>query len=264
MRRSGDVDDPGRMGTLTENVALVTGASHGIGTAVARLFAAEGAAVAVHGRDGDAVARLVAELTAAGGRAVGVVGDLTRDGEADRVVEEAEAAFGPLSILVANAGGNPVPPGPVEEIGLDAWRSAVDANLTLTFLTIAAVLPGMKERGRGSIVTVASAASRRPTAYTPVPYAAAKAGIEALTRLVALQAGPQGVRANCVAPETILTQRNARLIPPDMQNQMVAAHPVRRLGTPDDVAQAALYLASDAAEWVTGITIDVAGGSVIA
>lgn len=122
----------------------------------------------------------------------------------------------------------------------------------------------MRERGRGSIVTVSSAASRRPTAYSPVPYAAAKAGIEVLTRLVALQAGPDGVRANCIAPETGLTDRTAQQIPAAPQASMVEARPLRRLGSPDDVAHAALALAADTAGWITGVTLDVAGGSVIA
>jgi 3-oxoacyl-[acyl-carrier protein] reductase len=252
------------MRALTRHVALITGASHGIGSGIARLFAEEGAAVAVHGRDELAVASLVAEILDAGGRAVGVRGDLTDPAEAARVVAEAENALGPLSILVANAGGNPVPPGPVEDITPEQWHAGVDANLTMTFLTIKAVLPGMKERGRGSIVTVSSAASRRPTVYTPVPYAAAKAGIEVLTRLVALQAGPDGVRANCVAPETILTERTAEQIPAATQEQLRQSHPIRRLGTPDDVARAALYLAGDGAGWITGVTLDVAGGSVLA
>jgi 3-oxoacyl-[acyl-carrier protein] reductase len=252
------------MHSLQGHVALVTGASHGIGSAVARLFAAEGAAVAVHGRDDRAVAALVDELTASGGRAVGVVGELGSPETVARVIGEAEGALGALTVLVANAGHNPVPPGPIENVTLDQWRSTMDANLTLTFLTVAAVLPGMKQRGRGSIVTVASAASRRPTAYTPVPYAAAKAGVEVFTRLVALQAGPHGVRANCVSPETILTERNLRQIPQDTQASMAAGHPVQRLGTPEDVAAAVLYLAGDSAGWVSGVTLDVAGGSVLA
>ena len=122
----------------------------------------------------------------------------------------------------------------------------------------------MKERGGGSIVTMSSAAARRPTAASPVPYAAAKAGIEVLTRAMALQAGPCGVRVNCIAPETILTERNQRQIPAAVQAELVGMHPIRRLGTPEDVARAARYLASDEAAWITGVILDVAGGSVLA
>ena len=252
------------MGTLTGEVALITGSTHGIGAEIARLFAAEGASVAIHGRDGAAARVLATQIIESGHRAAAVTGDLSDEHEAERVVRHTEAALGPISILIANAGGNPVPPGPVEAMSAEQWRSALDANLTLTFRTIAATLPRMKERRRGSIVTISSAAARRPTVQTPVAYAAAKAGIEVLTRIVALQAGPFGIRANCIAPETILTDSNATRIPQEIQQQMAATHPLRRLGTPGDVAAAALYLASDRAAWTTGVILDIAGGSVLA
>ncbi len=121
----------------------------------------------------------------------------------------------------------------------------------------------MKERGSGAIVTVSSAAARRPDARAPAAYAAAQAGIELLTQDLAAQAGPSGVRVNCVAPETILTEGNQQAIPQDMQTALVATHPIRRFGTVDDVAQAVLYLASEQSAWVTGVVLDVAGGSVL-
>jgi 3-oxoacyl-[acyl-carrier protein] reductase len=124
-------------------------------------------------------------------------------------------------------------------------------------------LPGMKRRGRGVVITMSSAAARRPTERSPLAYAAAKSGIELLTKELALQAGPYGIRVNCLAPETILTERNLRQIPADVQEQLCATHPIRRLGTPEDVAEAAVFLASDHSSWITGITVDVAGGSVL-
>lgn len=126
-----------------------------------------------------------------------------------------------------------------------------------------AFTPGMKERGSGAIVTISSAAARRPDARAPAAYAAAKAGIELLTQDLAAQAGPSGVRVNCVAPETILTEGNQQAIPQDMQTALVATHPIRRLGTVDDVAQAVLHLAGEQSAWVTGVVLDVAGGSVL-
>lgn len=252
------------MAKLDGKTALVTGSSRGIGAAIARLFAAEGAAVAVHGRDVAALAGVEAEIIRAGGRAMTVLADVTRGAEVDAMRERIEATLGPIDVLVANAGGNPTPPAPLESMTEDNWRAAVDANLTATFLTIKSVLPGMKERRRGAIVTMSSAAARRPTAHSPIAYAAAKAGIQALTRTVALQAGPYGIRVNCVAPETILTERNARQIPEATQRALIEQHPIQRLGTPDDVARAALFLASDDAAWITGTIVDVAGGSVLA
>ncbi|RAG80979.1 SDR family NAD(P)-dependent oxidoreductase [Streptacidiphilus pinicola] len=252
------------MNALQHRVVLVTGSSRGIGAAIAELFAAEGARVVVHGRDAEALESVRAKIAATGAEVLAATADLTRFDEIEALRTRVEAEFGPVEVLVANAGGNPVPPGPIELISEEGWRAAVDANLTSTFLTIKSFLPGMKERGYGSIVTVSSAASRRPTAQTPAAYAAAKAGIEVLTRQLAVQAGPQGVRVNCVAPETILTERNQRMIPAEIQRGLVEAHPVRRLGTPEDVAQAALFLAAESASWVSGVVLDVAGGSVLA
>ena len=137
----------------------------------------------------------------------------------------------------------------------------MDGNLTATFLTIKSVLPGMKERRSGSILTMSSSAGRRAHPRSPVPYAAAKAGIELMTQDIAAQAGPHNVRVNCIAPETILTERNTQRIPDAQKADLVDAHPIRRLGTPEDVARAALFLTSDDAAWIhEGIILDVAGG----
>jgi 3-oxoacyl-[acyl-carrier protein] reductase len=252
------------MGSLDGKVALVTGSSRGIGAAIATGFAEHGATVALHGRDATALAAVAARIGQAGGRALQVTADVTIYAEIEAMRRRVEQELGPVDVLVANAGGNPVPPGPVEQVSEEGWLATVAANLTATFLTIKSFLPGMKERGAGSIITMSSAAARRPTAASPVPYAAAKAGIEILTQATALQAGPRGVRVNCLAPETILTERNLRQIPPEVQQQLVGMHPIRRLGTPEDVARAARYLASDDADWITGVILDVAGGSVLA
>lgn len=251
------------MNTLKDRVALVTGSSRGIGAAIATLFAAEGARVVVHGRDADAAEGVRRRIDDAGGDALSVVADVTGFQETENMRASIEGHFGPVDILVANAGGSPVPPGPLEELTEQDWRASVDTNLTATFLTVKSFLPGMKQRRSGAIITMSSAAARRPTARSPIAYTAAKAGIESLTQVLAAQAGPHGVRVNCIAPETILTERNRRRIPEAIQRALTAEHPVQRLGTPDDVAQAALYLASDNASWVSGIVMDVAGGSVL-
>jgi 3-oxoacyl-[acyl-carrier protein] reductase len=251
------------MSSLGGRVALVTGSSGGIGAAIATLFAAEGAKVVVHGRNTAAMSAVTARIQQAGGCAIQVAGDVTRLADLEAMRGQIEQEFGPVDLLVANAGGNPVRPGPVEQITEEDWRAAVDGNLTATFLTIKCFLPGMKARKAGCIITISSAAARRPHPGSPVPYAAAKAGIQILTQDLAAQVGPDGIRVNCIAPETILTERNQRMIPGPQQQALAGLHPLRRLGTPEDVAGAARYLASADAGWITGVIMDVAGGAVM-
>ena len=248
---------------LQGQVAWVTGSSRGIGAAIALALAKEGAAVAVHGRDVDAANAIRDRIAATGARATVVLGDVTSAQDAERMVDEIGSTLGPIDILVANAGGNPVRPGPLEDMTVGQWRDAIDANLTSTFVTIAAVLPGMKQRGRGAIITMSSAAARRPTPQSPVAYAAAKASIELLTKWLAAEAGPSGIRVNCIAPETIMTDRNQKMIPAEVQIQLVGMHPIRRLGTPEDVAAACVFLAGEQSAWISGVVVDVAGGAVL-
>jgi 3-oxoacyl-[acyl-carrier protein] reductase len=248
---------------MKENVALVTGSSRGIGAAIAIELARAGARVVVHGRDQRPLRQTEAAIHHVGGEVMSVSADVTDFAAIESMRHAIEDRFGPVDILVANAGGNFTPPAAIEDIPEEGWRATIDGNLLGTFLTLKSFLPGMKERRTGAIITISSTAGRRVDARSPIPYAAAKAGIGLMTQDVAAQVGPFGIRANCIAPETILTERNRERIPQVQQQALADIHPLKRLGTPEDVAHAAVFLASDKASWITGVVFDVAGGAVM-
>lgn len=251
---------------LAGKVAVVTGGSRGIGAATCRMLAANGARVVVNGRDQAAVQQTVDELRAAGGEATGIAADVADLDGVEHLRQETERAYGPADVLGAFvAGGGPLP-GPTAQITPEEWDAAIRGNLGVTFLALKCFLPGMVERGRGAVVTMASSAARLAGGQrsgAPTGYAVAKAGVVRLTQEVAKEVAPRGVRVNCVAPSTILTERLAAVIPEDRRAQMTAMHPLGRLGTPEDVAGAVLFLASDCASWITGVTLDVAGGQIM-
>lgn len=245
---------------LPGKTVVVTGGSRGIGAQTARAFAAQGANVCAVGRDRDALDRVVADIGSDGGSAVAVVADVTDAAALAHVREQTETRFGPVDVLAVFAGGQGAPI-PTPELTEERWRQVLDSELTSAFLTIQAFLSGMLERGTGSILTMSSAAGRQPS-QANLAYGVAKAGLVMLTRQLATEIGPRGVRVNAIAPSSIRTERVAGLMPPAVQEQVAAMHPLHRLGLPDDVAQVALFLASDAASWLTGITVDVAGGRI--
>lgn len=247
---------------LAGKVAVVTGGSGGIGAATCRLLATNGARVAVNGRDDAKIARVVDAITAAGGQAIGGTADCTDPDAVERLRRQVEDDLGPADILAAFVGGGRAMPGPLAQTPVDDWRSSVDGSLTATFLTLKSFLPGMTERGRGAIVTMASSAARVPTPANAA-YSAAKAGVITLTRHAASEVAQHGVRVNCVVPHTILTEALAQRIPAERQREMAAAIPLERLGTPEDVGLASLFLLSDSAAWITGVTLDIAGGYVM-
>jgi 3-oxoacyl-[acyl-carrier protein] reductase len=247
---------------LAGKVAVVTGGSRGIGAATCVALGANGARVAVGGRDTNAIAEVVEATRAAGGEAVGVEADCTSPEAQERMRDEAERALGPADIVIAFAGGFTART-PLLESSLEEWRDIIESNLTATFITLKTFAPGMVERGKGSIVTMASNSARFLDIPLTASYAAAKAGIVQLTRHAAKELGPEGVRVNCVAPGTTLTDRVERLMNDETRAQVAALAPLGRLGTPEDSAWATLYLASDAAAYLTGVTIDITGGRIM-
>lgn len=252
---------------LNGKVVLVTGGSRGIGAGTARAFAAEGARVAVLGRDRDALGK-VAEET--GG--VAVAADVTRFDEIEAARARTEAELGPVDVLCAFAGGGVARPGPTAEMSEESWHSVIDGNLTAAFLTLKAFLPGMQERRAGSIVTMSSSAGRLPSNLhpgapdlgnpwgAPVAYDAAKAGVQALTKHVAAEVAAHGVRVNCLAPASVRVERTAQWMSPELIETVGALHPLGRIGEVADVASAALFFASEQSSWLTGLTLDVTGG----
>jgi 3-oxoacyl-[acyl-carrier protein] reductase len=247
---------------LAGKVAVVTGGSRGIGAATCVALGANGARVAVGGRDPGAIAETVEATRAAGGEAIGVAGDCTSEEDLERMRAEIESALGPADVVAAFAGGFAART-PLLSSSVEEFRAVVDSNLTATFLTLKAFAPAMVARRRGAFVTMASNAGRFLDIPLTASYAAAKAAIVMLTRHAAKELGPDGVRVNCVAPATTLTGRVEGLMDEETRAGIAALSPLGRLGAPEDSAWATLYLASDAAAYLTGVTLDVAGGRIM-
>jgi 3-oxoacyl-[acyl-carrier protein] reductase len=245
---------------LAGKVAVVTGGSRGIGAAAAAALTANGALVAVVGRDQATLDASAKALANPGGRAVGVAADCTREEDIAALCHRVHDELGLADIVVAFAGGNGMPVPTAAETA-EHWRLVLDGNLTATYLTIAAFLPDLVERN-GSVITMASSSARQATGSSAA-YAAAKAGVIGLTRHLAGELGPQGVRVNCVAPATVENDRMRVHMSDEGRRQLAAGFPLGRIGQPTDVAAATCFLASEASSWITGITLDVAGGRVM-
>jgi 3-oxoacyl-[acyl-carrier protein] reductase len=246
---------------LAGKVAVVTGGSRGIGAATARALAANGVHVAVVGRDEAALTTVADSIGAAEAQAIAVSADCTEDDDVRELAGTVADRLGAVDILAAFAGGNGMPVPTAEETP-DHWREVIDTDLTSTFLTVGAFLGPMLERGRGSIVTMSSAAGRQP-ARSNAAYAAAKAGVVAFTRHLANEVAQNGVRVNCLAPSSIETERLRSWTTQQMRRQLAESFPLRRIGQPGDVAAATLFLASDVSSWITGTTLDIAGGKIM-
>ena len=245
---------------LAGKVALVTGGSRGIGAETCRRLAHNGVKVAVNGRDEQAIANVVSSILMAGGEAVGVTADVATTGGVEHLREAVEQDFGSVDILAVFAGGHGDPQ-PLEHFTEERWRLVLDANLTSKFLTVKCFLPGMVERQRGAIILMSSSAGRL-VGGASAAYAAAQAGAAMFARHVAQEVGKYGVRVNCVAPSAVVTDR-LRSAPEGVRQQIATGFPLGRLGEVEDVALATLFLASDASSWLTGVTLDVAGGRVM-
>jgi NAD(P)-dependent dehydrogenase (short-subunit alcohol dehydrogenase family) len=246
---------------LKDKIAIVTGAGTGLGRAIALMFAREGATVTLNGRRPEPLEKAAAEIERAGGTALVCAGDATRADDVARLVQTTVGTFGRLDVLVNNAGAIPER-GPLLSMSEAGFRKTLDANLVSAFLCSKQALPELI-RSKGNIVNVASLAGLRG-APGNVAYGAAKGGLVILTKDMAVDYAPQGVRVNAVCPAYIETDLNRALLA-DMRKTgeyeaLVKMHLLGRLGEPDDVAYAAVYLASDEAKWITGLPLSVDGG----
>jgi NAD(P)-dependent dehydrogenase (short-subunit alcohol dehydrogenase family) len=260
-RQTTDASHGEGMFRLDGRVALVTGGSGGIGTAICRLFARVGADVACIDMDAEGVRTTAASIQAAGGRAIGVACDVSSEAATLEAVKRAAAELGPPTVLVNNAAMNDRS-GSILELDLAEWENVHRVNLTGAFLMSRAVLPHMIAAGGGSIIHISSMLAHRATAGR-VSYASTKSALLQLGRVMAVDHAAQGVRVNMLSPGPVDTVRVSRRRVGLSEEALRAANSrllLKRLGRPDEVAAAALFLASDAASFVTGAELPVDGG----
>jgi len=250
---------------LRNKVALITGAGTGFGAAAAILFAKEGAKVVAVGRRKNLIENVVARIRKAGGKAIAVQADVSKALDCERMAAETLKAFKKIDVLFNNAGVHPSRTG-VTDTTLEAWNETLAVNLTGVFLVMKSVIPVMIKSGGGSIINTSSTAGIR-SAPNRAPYCASKGGVSLLTKNVAIDYAKHNIRCSAICPgpiETGLTHKYYVNMRKDAKKwkDFVAQVPLGCLGDSDDVAYAALYLASDESKWVTGIDLIVDGGLV--
>lgn len=256
------------MGLLDGKVAIITGASKGLGRAMSARFAKEGAAVVCAARSADLVKETAVQVEQAGGRAIAIVCDAAKEADVRRMVEAAVTAFGRIDILINNAGdGGPTKR--VQDYTVEDWYDTLDSCLTSSYLCTRFVVPEMIKAGGGAIVNISSMAGRRGLPYR-IGYCASKAGQVGMTYGMAVELAPHGIRVNCVAPGAVEGDRIDRVIEgqaqvrgvpvAEMRRAFVERLPLKRMVTGDDIAEATLFLASDLARNISGQVLAVNSG----
>jgi NAD(P)-dependent dehydrogenase (short-subunit alcohol dehydrogenase family) len=247
------------VGSLDRKVAIVTGASRGIGRAIAEAFAREGARVVICGRKQETLSQAAAEI---GSAVKPIACHVGRADQIENLVASTTREFGPVDILVNNAATN-ISFGPSLEIDEAQFDKMIEVNLKSAFRLIQAIAPGMCDRGRGSIINIASIAGLRPQRHSLL-YSMTKAALIMMTQSYALELGPKGVRVNAIAPGLIQTALSEHYWKDEARRASVLAkQPVQRLGQPADVAELALLLASDKGSYITGQALTVDGGFLL-
>jgi 3-oxoacyl-[acyl-carrier protein] reductase len=247
------------MGHLSGKVAVVTGASKGIGAQVAEELAAHGASVVVnYARSKQDAEKVVADITKAGGKAVAVAGNVAKSEEIERLFDEAKEAYGKIDILVNNAGIYAF--APLEMVTRESISSMFDVNVTGLLLATKAALPLFPAEG-GSIINIGSVAGE-PTPPQSAVYSGTKGAVNSITRVLAKELGPKNIRVNAVNPGPILTEgyKSAGIQNSPLEAHMLQSTPLGRLGQPADVARVVAFLAGEEAGWISGSLLDAAGG----
>lgn len=249
--------------SISDAVVVVTGAAHGIGAAYARALTSEGAAVAIVDLDGEGAAKLAAELCEAGGRAISFRADISSEDDLSAMVEGTMAAFGSITGLVNNAAVFSVVPmsrAPFDEITLDEWDLMMRVNVRGTWQACKAVLPAMREAGYGKIVNISSGTALKGSA-SRIHYVTSKAAILGFTKVLAREVGPDGVRVNCVAPGSTLSEESPDESTVAYRSTRVADRALPRLQVPSDLVGAVRFMLGPESDFITGQTLVVDGGS---
>ena len=247
---------------LSGKVAIITGSTKGIGRAIAEQLARAGAKVVISSRKADKCEEVAAQIRRGGGEAAAIACHIGKREDVERLVSETESKYGQIDILVCNAAVNPYY-GPMAGLSDDAFAKVVDSNVRSNIWLCNLVLPGMAERKDGSVIIVSSIGGLRGSLNLGI-YAISKAADFQLARNLAVEWGPRNIRVNCIAPGLVRTDfARALWDTPEALAKTEAATPLRRIGEPEDIAGAAVYLASPASRWVTGQVIVIDGGVTI-
>jgi len=250
------------MSKLKGKVAVVTGASKGIGAAIAKQLAADGAQVIVnYATSREGADKVVAEIAKGGGKAVAVQGSVANEGDIQNLFAETKKTFGKVDILVNNAGIYGF--SPLEQVTGEEYKRQYDTNVLGLLLTTKAALPHFPAEG-GSVVNISSVVSTLAPAASSI-YSSTKGAVDTITKSLAKELGPRGIRVNAVNPGLVITEgtQAAGIVDSDFERQTVAQTPLGRAGRPEDIAPPVSFLASDDARWITGETIFVSGGAAI-
>jgi NAD(P)-dependent dehydrogenase (short-subunit alcohol dehydrogenase family) len=253
------------MGRLKDRVAIVTGSGQGMGLAIAHACAREGAKIVITDINDDTIGAAVAEVKQKEGRdAIGIRMDVTKKSEIEAAVKQVLDRWGRIDILVNNAGGALNTPHRLAEVEERHWDLVVNVNLKGAFLCCQQVIPAMVRQGRGAVVNMSALAGHWRASLAGVQYTAAKAGIEGLTRQLAYDFGPSGIRVNAIAPTVTMTGERIQGLWDDKgqaeKERILNQIPLRRLSTMEEIGAGVVFLASDESSYITGITLDVCGG----